>query len=57
MERNLNYSTYLYIIYALVFLATHYTVSTLDKNAFRGKSTAALAGGMKGEGRAQFKLS
>lgn len=52
-KRNLNYSTYLYIIYALVFLATHYTVSTLDENSFRGKSTVAL------EGRydAQFKLS
>lgn len=52
-KRNLNYSTYLYIIYALVFLATHYTVSTLDENAFRGKSTLALEGGYD----AQFKLS
>lgn len=52
-KRNLNYSTYLYIIYALVFLATHYTVSTLDENAFRGKSTLAL----EGEYDAQFKLS
>lgn len=48
MERNLNYSPYLYIIYALVFLATRYTMSTLDKNAFRGKSTAALARGWRG---------
>lgn len=53
MERNLNYSTYLYIIYALVFLATRYTMSTLDKNAFRGKSTAARG---EREGT-QFKLS
>lgn len=65
-ERNLNYSTYLYIIYALVFLAMCYTHRVLSTsrigNASRGKSTPAFwvrAKGGKGEGgrTMQFKLS
>lgn len=56
VERNLNYSIYLYIIYALVFLITHYIASTLGENAFRGKSTATLKEGEGGEDT-QFKLS
>lgn len=58
MERNLNYSTYLYIIYALVFLATHYTGVYFGWERVSRKIDGRVGRRGGGEGNdAQFKLS